>query len=173
MPRLTNDDDDAFADDILKDGRSFRVPMMMRDSLSPLQRAVAAESAQHWSCDKPLITDASGGTIGLHRPGYRISANDAARTARDEAHAEYEKTLTDAWRDAAGEGSAGQEGAVCTVRNQQFPADQGSPGHLKMRGGKLVCVPDKSRARADAAMTDEREATYQQYDAETAEARPP
>lgn len=43
---MTRHDDDEPFDErgILKDGRSVRVPMMMRDSMTPLQRAISQHS---------------------------------------------------------------------------------------------------------------------------------
>jgi hypothetical protein len=54
--------------------------------------------------------------------------------------------LTTAWQrkpteDLSGEFRGAQEGDVCTVR--EGGVDEGSPGHLRMVGGKLTCVPDK------------------------------
>ena len=47
------------------------------------------------------VTDAAGGTIGLHRPGYRVADNAAMRDAREEAYEQYQqyqRELTSAWR---------------------------------------------------------------------------
>jgi hypothetical protein len=44
--RRKNDDDDDHR--ILRDGETRRVRMIMRDGLSPLQRAVARDSADAW-----------------------------------------------------------------------------------------------------------------------------
>jgi hypothetical protein len=41
---------------------------------------------------------------------------------------------------------AQQEGDLCTCRGPEFPESFGSPGHLKMHQGKLVCVPDERRS---------------------------
>jgi hypothetical protein len=101
MKRITDDDDDDFDENgILKDGGRMRVPMYARDAL---QRAVAADSARFWPRDRaPLVTDAAGGTAGLHRPGFRISGSDAQRVTQDhmknEALAEYDRTQADAWK---------------------------------------------------------------------------
>ena len=64
-------------DEPLRDGQSIRVPMMMRDSLTSLQRAVAAEWPRN---SAPLVTHAAGGTARLPRPGFRL-ADPAARDA--------------------------------------------------------------------------------------------
>src|SRR5215470_6226621 len=66
MRRHRHRDDD---DDIVPDGGTIRVPMFAMDSV---QRSVARSSVR--------VTDGSGGTTGLHRPGFRIAANDARKT---------------------------------------------------------------------------------------------
>jgi hypothetical protein len=56
-------------DDMLNDGQTGRVPLMLRDAL----------------------------TSGLHRPGFRV-ADAGLRDARQEARDAYEHGLTNAWR---------------------------------------------------------------------------
>jgi hypothetical protein len=119
---------------ILRDGARYRVGgVQMMDSA----RA------------RPRITDGAGKTgTGLHQPGFRLLSNDAAAAAKARAYAAYEQSLRDAWRgDAVGEDEVG---AVCTVRNGEFPLDFGSPGHIRMYKGKPTCVPDNPRRKADA-----------------------
>jgi len=67
MKRYRHREDD---DDIVKDGERVRVPMFAMDSV---QRSVARSSVR--------VTDGSGkGGLNLHRPGFRIAANDARKT---------------------------------------------------------------------------------------------
>jgi hypothetical protein len=78
-------DADAFDErGLLRDGKSVRVPLTLRDSdsFSPVQRAVALAGADR------------------HRPGFRDAAAAATRTADaiDAAYDEYEETLTTAWQ---------------------------------------------------------------------------
>lgn len=62
------DEHEAFEDGVLKDGVTLSVPTAMRDSLTPLQRAVAANS------NRPVrVTDGFNGEAG-RRPGYAIVA---------------------------------------------------------------------------------------------------
>jgi hypothetical protein len=145
-----DDDDDAFdRNGVLKDGRSFRVPLYMADSLTPLQRSVAADSAARGhdkifdsmraDADRVRIVDAFGGTDGLHRPGaryprsgVRIVTVDHARQAtlasmRSQAHALRDAEATYAWRGGP------QEGDHCTI--------DGAAGTLVREGGDLVCRP--------------------------------
>jgi hypothetical protein len=123
------DDDDAFDEHgIIKDGRSVRVPMMMRDSLTPLQRAVAADAAGR-DLVRPLagpsdnvietyspamVVDGFGnGGLALHQPGYRYlhaghrSVDHAelvtAEAIRAQAREDYIRMTCDAWR-GPGEG---------------------------------------------------------------------
>jgi hypothetical protein len=114
--RREDADDEAFDDNgLLRDGKSVRVPLTMRDgdSFSPVQRAVALSSS------RASVTDASGGTIGLHRPGFRIPAADAADAARTSAleasYDEYQKYIGDAWRTPSGSVAARTE----TPRDQR------------------------------------------------------
>jgi hypothetical protein len=82
----------------LRDGYAVTVPMTMRDGgMTPLQRSVA-EHAARLHDGRARVTDADGGTLGLHRPGYRIADNAAMRDAKQQALDEYENWLTNAWR---------------------------------------------------------------------------
>ena len=88
--------DEALDEDgILRDGFSVTVPMTMRDSMTPLQRSIAQNAAR---LHDARVTDADGGTLGLHRPGYRVADNAAMRDAKQQALDEYENWLTNAWR---------------------------------------------------------------------------
>jgi hypothetical protein len=127
--------DNLDENDILRDGQRLRVPMLMRDHLTPLQRAVAT----------PF--DAS-----LHRPGFRYAAD---YTPRREALDQYIRDISNAWRPRDAEPpdtyplSAG-EGSACTIN--------GAPGTLQREGDWLICRP----APADPA-TDPRVAAYRDY----------
>src|SRR5262245_49607671 len=114
--RYQRDEDD---DDIVQDGQRLRVPLTMMDSV---QRAVTLAGTP------ARVVDGQGGTSGLHRPGVRIAVGDARKTtvvrdprgrlketweteeedadaamSRDQAYADYERTLVDAWRGANGQ----------------------------------------------------------------------
>jgi hypothetical protein len=102
MARHDDVDDDPAPFDrrgILRDGRSTRVPMAMRDSASDHRQFDAA----------------------LHRPGFRggSSTTDAAvlvtvADAREKTYDAYEREMSQAWRGADASGQP--EGAICTVR---------------------------------------------------------
>ncbi len=67
------DDASPFDERLLKDGRSARVPLYMRDGVTPLQRAVM-DSKQRTvitTSNPSMVVDAFGGTAGLSRPGFR------------------------------------------------------------------------------------------------------
>jgi hypothetical protein len=92
-------EDDAYDENgLLRDGHKIRVPLTMRDAMTPLQREIATQRAR--------ITDASGNCDGFafSRPGYRILVDAAARDARETAYAEYLDDLTNAWRTKAPRG---------------------------------------------------------------------
>ena len=99
-------------DDILKDGETISVRLMMKDgmidpALSPVQRAIAA-SRQH---------DAATFDASLHRPGHRYAndaapLNDAQRlrygvfdAAKEKAYADRDRDLTESWRGNTGAGA--------------------------------------------------------------------
>jgi hypothetical protein len=90
MRTLNDDEDDAFDEDgLLKDGHVGRVPLMMKDSW---QRDMNEDFR---SKNHPHVTDASGGTTGLHRPGYRV----ANTITRDQSHYDdYDAELEGAWK---------------------------------------------------------------------------
>ena len=99
-------EDDVFdADGLLRDGAVVRTSMMLRDGLTPLQRAVMDAKRKRKpdeECDEEedaclgppeqqgtskkdaaMVVDANGEVIGLHSPGWRqlstVSAVDHAR----------------------------------------------------------------------------------------------
>ena len=109
MPKRQHDtdDDDPFDErGLLKDKRSVRVPMMMRDSadgLTDLQRSVLDHFAP------ARVVDAFGDAgAGLHRPGSRYlvagpGTVDHAKQAmadhmRREARDQHIADLRDAWK---------------------------------------------------------------------------
>jgi len=138
--------------DIIPDGGRLRVSMMMKDSMSPVQRAVAEDSEAR----RFPVVDAFGRPAGRRpgacyaRPAPEDSPERAAQITREfmrqEAYQDSVKEMCDAWRkpvkDLSGESRNAHPGDVCTVRGPEYPFDQGAPGHLDAR---LVCVPDKPR----------------------------
>jgi hypothetical protein len=139
--RITGFDDDSVFDErgLLKDGHVARVRLQFRDGADQRHRA--------------RIVDASGHSLGLHRPGFRLPATadalqDALEDAAD-ARAEWLDDLRNAWRGNAFTGQRGSKpGDACTI--------DGRPGHLRFNDdGELVCVPDtSSRGRADSRPLD-------------------
>jgi hypothetical protein len=92
--RRHEDDDDFDENGLLKDGRTFHVPIKMMDSY---QRDVARHFGKR---QRSLVTAADGSTMGLHRPGARI-ADGGYRALRDEAERERDRYIHDisnAWR---------------------------------------------------------------------------
>jgi hypothetical protein len=104
----------------LADGEIGRCKMMMRDSMTPAQRAGAEGSRSSWqdTADRYFsrrveVTDASGNTLGLNRPGFRVAARDQREgpdarydgradsnilDARTAAYLDYERDLQNAWK---------------------------------------------------------------------------
>jgi hypothetical protein len=159
-------DDDAFDErGILKDGRTARVPVRLRDyaaGMSPVQ-----------GC----------------KPGFRFATDSQSRQRRqavNDAYAQSEAAMCSAWknpprglgalRDANGNGNGvgsggfrGQrENDICTVRGEDYPDDFGSPGVLRRRNGALVCVPldrgdEEPLFDASQGGVDAREAAYRDH----------
>ena len=77
-------------DNCLKDGKTLHVPMMMRDSMTPLDTEYARK--------KLLVTDGTADPFGLHRPGYRFPVDPLVNDAREEAYRDYQDELTNAWK---------------------------------------------------------------------------
>lgn len=167
-----------------EDGRDVLVvPMSMADSL---QRTVIDDRAKRLG-----VTDGTDNPLGLHRPGPRMIADaderERAAAIKEKAYADAERADAEAWRgdrrkrkrtyDPQGrlistteeeeidDATDMIEGAACTCKGMEYPEAYGAPGHLRMRGGQLVCVPDD--LSSDAATVDPREQAY--ADAEAAD----
>jgi hypothetical protein len=115
------DDDDPFdANGLLKDGRSVRISMAMRDSVLADRRKVVTRydprgrSEGYWEEEEddaahdamrdaamrgaPFLHDGHGNTdVVGHRPGYLVRA-DIANDQRRRAHDAYRHDLENAWR---------------------------------------------------------------------------
>ena len=157
-------------DAILQDGARLRVPLYLKDGvtpnprLTPTQRDKAIAARQQ---NQSLVTDGTSNPMAMHKPGFRYTA-DANRRALDdavknEAYAEVDQRDANAWKGATNRTNLrDQEGAPCTVRSAQFPDDFGSPGTLQMGDdGELVCVPDNLQ---DARRLDAKQQAYEEYD---------
>jgi hypothetical protein len=75
--------------DIVQDGETVHVSMMMRDGLSPLQRAVMDGRAGHGG----LIHTGDG-----FRPGFVMLADASARDAAENARKEMIAYVRNAWK---------------------------------------------------------------------------
>lgn len=81
--------DDAFdANGILRDGKTMTVGMLMRDSMTPLRRAVAEEAARGYG----LINAAR------HQPGPCFCTDQVANGARAQAYQDAKRELEGAWK---------------------------------------------------------------------------
>ncbi len=168
-----NDDDDDFDENgILRDGRTFRVPMRALDSL---QRDVA----EHFGGRKAVqagqkIVDGYGqGGLALNRPGFRMNATGQ----NDQSfYDEYDARIATAYRDAdhtAGVEGAGERefvgkrvGDRCVCKGRNDLGRQGDRGHIAEIDGELVCVSDNHREDG----VDMRDAAYKDYDQQIADA---
>jgi hypothetical protein len=86
-------DDD---DEVLRDGGTVRVPMMLRDGstveLEDWQRNVIY--AHRFGLDDRLA---------LHKPGQRFCTDQVANDAREEVYQDEKRKLQDAWRQPVGD----------------------------------------------------------------------
>ena len=145
---------------VLRDGGRIRVSMQMRDAAlrdqrrgrkvkyDPRGRLAGTEEWEEEEADDSMtIHDGRGNPCG-HRPGFLIATDAAARSAKLKAYRDYQRDLESAYKNpptgAGSKGPRGQrEGDLCTIN--------GAPGHLQMRGGQLVCVPDRRSDQPDPA----------------------
>jgi hypothetical protein len=112
---IRRDDDDFDENGLLKDGRSIRIGLLMKDHMTPVQRAIAQDSQASGrdkilrdATDAPVLLDSYGGTTALNRPGFRYLRNDAntygsgAQIAqahvRDEAYALHDQEEARRWQ---------------------------------------------------------------------------
>src|SRR6476646_10344383 len=85
------DDEDFDERGLLKNGRTLRVPLMMRDadSLSEVQRAVMRDKAARGYG----LVDAA-----RHQPGPCCCTDQAANDARERAYQEAKREAQEAWK---------------------------------------------------------------------------
>jgi hypothetical protein len=78
---------------ILRSGCTMRIPMTMRDALSPLQRSVADTTAH-----RARVTDGTDNPFGLHKPGFRIRTGDTSRQVVADAYAKADRQMSNAFK---------------------------------------------------------------------------
>jgi hypothetical protein len=202
-PRRRTDDDQFDERGIVRDGGVVRVPLYLRDGitpnpdLTPTQRSVA-QHARRFADGRQRLHDGRGHAPG-NRPGFVFDTIDRATVdAVEQARADYQDDLVNAWRggdsaplptmdaEQAREAyendltSAWQHrdddvarstnfigaraGDLCTVRQGGAYGAEGSPGHLQMVGGELVCVADAGASRDAQPTTDARQRALDEYD---------
>jgi hypothetical protein len=137
---------------VLAPGQRLVVPLRLMDGapnpdLTRMQRLVAQDAAERQRAR-------------LHRPGFRLQPDAAARGEKLAAYDAYENSQREAWRSPpSGHGSRGpidqrEEGDACVVG--------GMTGTLVETGDGLVCIPNEWEA-ADAASLSDREVAHLQY----------
>jgi hypothetical protein len=88
--RVVGDDEGTDERGLLRDSYRLRVPLMMRDGLSGVQRAVAEDAAAR----RFGLRNA----LELHQPGPRFCTDAAANDAKRQAYLDSVRDLTEAWR---------------------------------------------------------------------------
>jgi hypothetical protein len=132
-------DDDAFDEHgILKDGRSYRVRMTARDSLTPVQRAIAS---------RRQLSDQEAASC---RPGFRYGSRPASD--RQNLYDAYDAEVSNMWQTGFGGTGAGSHGPRQQPPEGSSCTRDGFPGVWR-RGadGDMVC--DIAAARRSDAKT--------------------
>jgi hypothetical protein len=143
--------------DIIPDGGRLRVSMMMKDSMSPVQRAVAEDAEAR----RFPVVDAFGRPAGRRpgacylRPAADGSPERAAQIARDhmrqEAYEDSVRDLEDAWRQPSPTSPAEPRASVT--------GSGGARGQMRIPDERQDCVP-RTMSLADAQAI--RDAAYEQ-----------
>jgi hypothetical protein len=158
------DDDENFetlpsGQRVLRDKGVMRTSMAAMDEVSDAvqrQRATMRDAARQHFVRRYGLRDSSD----LHRPGYRLQPDKAARGEKLAAYDAYENSQREAWRSPpTGHGSRGpidqrDESDACVIG--------GMTGTLVETGDGLVCIPNEWEA-ADAASLSDREGAHLQY----------
>jgi hypothetical protein len=159
------DDDENFetlpsGQRVLRDKGVMRTRMAAMDGVSDAaqrQRATMRDAARQHFARRYGLRDSSD----LHRPGFRLQPDKAARGEKLAAHDAYEERLTTLYLSPhaanTGGGSQGQretreEGDSCLIG--------GMEGHLVEIDGELTCIPDSVD---DAASLSDREIAHLKY----------
>jgi hypothetical protein len=147
-----DEDDDAFENGVLKDGKTWHVPFRMLDSM---QRDVAKHFAD----------------AGKQQPSF-VAGDATARQAKHKIYDEYDASIAQQYKNSpTGVGSHGPRGpsvgSACTVKaggGKYGP--EGAPGHWTDVDGELVCVADNRTAADQNTLLDK---LYNQRDEELRE----
>ena len=112
-----DDDDDAFdANGLLRDGHTTRVPLMMRDGMSPVQRAIMEDKVRRGFDDSQA----------RHRPGP-VFTDAAALERKAEAYRQMCDDLQNAWRTPAADDAADRRRTRKGVARDPFIARDAVP----------------------------------------------
>ena len=86
----------------VRDGVAVRTSLMMRDGMSPVQRAIMLDQAiADAARDKHrnlLVTDGTANPLGMSKPGYRFFEDRHGEALKQAAYGLYEHTLRDAYK---------------------------------------------------------------------------
>jgi hypothetical protein len=95
MTRDDYDDNPFDEHGLLRDGKRARVPLLMRDSMTPLQRSVAADAARR---SGGVVFGDGSDNLACHKPGPRYRADAAADDVRWQAYLDGVKQEAEEWR---------------------------------------------------------------------------
>ena len=175
LGRLESEFEEENEDAILQDGERLRVPLYLKDGITPNPRLTPTQRGKAIA-QQSLVTDGTANPLAMHRPGFRYWADNNQRAINDavkaEAYNAADTRAANAWRGPTNRTNLrdAREGDVCMVQGPEFPDDFGSSGTLQMGSDGLVCVPDdlQDARRRDAASI--KQAAYERYDREMADA---
>jgi hypothetical protein len=176
------DDSDRFRNardrnGVLRDGKSMRVPMHLRDHSTVRKKFIDAR--QYWDSQREslVVVDSDSTNTSGNRPGFRLSDAPINGSARAAAYRAHENYLRDAWKgrddSVTGAGERGSTGYLGVQREGTPCTKDGWPGVLRRdKNGNFYC----DIGRTDAKPTADRMHDHQQrmaalYDAIEAEQR--
>jgi hypothetical protein len=177
---------------LLKDGHTYRAKLTMMDNLSARDRRIAAAiDARYNARNQMRVTDATGDPMGLHRPGWRVPAQDsrplAGHVVTDavaNARRQYVADLENAWRTPSappsgsfggdpsivGAGSRGQSGIQPGDHDDNDLLQDRAPAHLARvhdgTGDSGLAMHRPGFRVTDAPLSDELQRVYDAYERE-------
>jgi hypothetical protein len=89
--------DDAFENNVLKNGKAVRVSLQARDANR--RKARESDMLRDVNNRPGTITDGTGNPFGLNKPGWRIPTVQDRRAVRD-AYETYETELCSRWQNS-------------------------------------------------------------------------
>jgi hypothetical protein len=122
--------------EVLKDQHRFKIPRMLADGFDPEQRDAVERQLQprdskaYPRTGRAEVVDSQGGTLGLHKPGWRCASGgtpgdhwlrDGLHDEAQLAYADYEDRISNAWRGRDGNGEEAGHYNETSARRSVIP----------------------------------------------------